>query len=266
MRDAPWQVRISERSIKKRDKLRLLDRWLAGPPPRLALEVGCAQGILGWHLRKKGGFWAGADQDMANLRTARELLGTGLVRMPEGRLPFRTEAFDLVTCLDYLEHIDNDAECLRECFRVLRPGGELVVVTPHTGRLFIVHRLRDALGMKLEFYGHKREGYSSRALSALLESAGFEVVRTKTYSKTFSELIELLLNVAYIRLAARGPSRRALRDGHIRPSTAEEYEAQSGKLKAYGAVYPIVWLVSRLDVFLFFLKGYSVMVKARRPA
>jgi 2-polyprenyl-3-methyl-5-hydroxy-6-metoxy-1,4-benzoquinol methylase len=264
MRDIPWQIRIAEKSIKKRDKLRLLDKWLARDPARIALDIGCAQGILSWYLRKKDGLWASADQDMANLKAAKELLGKGLVRMPEGVLPFRSGAFDLATCLDYLEHIDNDDECLRECRRVLKDGGELVVVTPHTGRLFLLHRLRAALGMKLEFYGHKREGYSRKELGAKLEAAGFEVVRTRTYSKFVSELIELALNLAYIRMTARGAAKDALRDGHIKPSTAEEYQAQSGKFKVYATVYPLVWLLSRLDMFLFFLKGYSIMVLARK--
>ncbi len=264
MKDVPWQVRIAERSIKKRDKLRLVDKWLAFDSSRKALDIGCAQGILSWYLRKKGGLWASADQDMANLKAAKELLGKGLVRMPEGVLPFRSAAFDLVTCLDYLEHIDNDDACLRECRRVLKDGGELVVVTPHAGRLFLLHRLRAVLGMKLEFYGHKREGYSQKELVGKLEAAGFEVVRTRTYSKFASELIELVLNFAYIKLTSRGATKRALRDGHIRPSTAEDYQAQSGKLKVYAVVYPLVWLVSRLDLFLFFLKGYSIMVLARK--
>jgi 2-polyprenyl-3-methyl-5-hydroxy-6-metoxy-1,4-benzoquinol methylase len=264
MRDIPWQIRIAERSIKKRDKLRLLDKWLAYDPSRTALDIGCAQGILSWYLRKKGGLWAGADEDMASLKAAKELLGKGLVLMPEGVLPFRSAAFDLVTCLDYLEHIDNDDACLRECRRVLKDGGELVVVTPHTGRLFLLHRLRAVLGMKLEFYGHKRAGYSRRGLVSKLEAAGFAVVRTRTYSKFASELIELVLNFAYIKLTSRSPTGIALRDGHIRPSTAEEYQAQSGKLKVYAAVYPLVWLVSRLDVFLFFLKGYSIMVLGKK--
>jgi len=100
MRDVPWQIRIAEKSIKKRDKLRLLDRWLACDPSRTALDIGCAQGILSWYLRKKGGAWTSADQDMANLKAARELLGKGLVQMSEGILPFRSGAFDLLTCLD----------------------------------------------------------------------------------------------------------------------------------------------------------------------
>lgn len=264
MREVPWQIRIAGKSIKKKDKIRLLNKWLAFDPSRRALDIGCAQGILSWHLRKKGGLWASADEDMANLKAAKELLGKGLVLMPEGVLPFRSAAFDLVTCLDYLEHIDNDDACLRECGRVLKGGGELVVVTPHTGRLFLLHRLRAVLGMKLEFYGHKREGYSRKELVGKIEAAGFEVVRTGTYSKFASELIELILNFVYIKLTSRGETGKALRDGHIRPSTAEEFQAQSGKLKVYAAVYPLVRLVSRLDLLLFFLKGYSIMVLAKK--
>ncbi len=264
MKDVPWQIRIAERSIKKRDKLRLLDKWLTDDSERTALDLGCAQGILSWYLRKKGGVWVSADQDMANLKAAKQLLGKDLVRMPEADLPFRSAAFDLVTCLDYLEHIDDDDLCLRECRRVLRDGGMIVVVTPHTGRFFLLHRLRAALGMKLEFYGHKREGYSKKGLVAKLEAAGFEVVRTKTYSRFASELIELVLNLAYIRLTARRGVKEALRDGHIRPSSSEEFDAQSGKLRVYSAVYPLVWLASRLDLLLFFLKGYSLMILAKK--
>lgn len=265
MNETPWQIRIAGMSIKKRDKLRLLDRSLPFDPDRTALDVGCAQGILSWFLRRKGGFWVSTDQDTANLEAAREILGTNLVRMPAGILPFRAGAFDLVTCLDYLEHIDNDDECLRESHRVLKDGGEFIVVTPHTGRLFVLHRLRSALGMKLDFYGHKREGYSRKDLAAKVRAAGFEVTRTKTYSKFFSELIELVLNCAYIKLFSGKGGGRRLRDGHIRPSSGEEYRAQEGRLKLYRIVYPLVWLFSRLDYALFFLQGYSVMIWARKP-
>jgi ubiquinone/menaquinone biosynthesis C-methylase UbiE len=266
MENVPWQIRIAKRSIKKKDKLRLLDKSLNYDPDRMALDIGCAQGTLSWFLRRKGGLWTSTDQDMANLLASRELLDKGLVQMPAGILPFRSGVFDLATCLDYLEHIDNDDECLAEIHRVLKDGGELIVVTPHTGRFFLLHRLRSALGMKLEFYGHKREGYSRKDLCGKLRKAGFEVVRTKTYSKFVSELIELLLNFAYIKLSSGKAPGGALRDGHIKPSTGEEYKAQAGKLRVYAVIYPLVRLVSRLDLFLFFLKGYSIMVWARKES
>jgi 2-polyprenyl-3-methyl-5-hydroxy-6-metoxy-1,4-benzoquinol methylase len=260
----PWQIRIASKSIKKRDKLQLLNKTIPIDPARTALDIGCAQGTLSWFLRKKGGFWISTDEDRANLMTSRELLGANLVRMPRGLLPFRPETFDLVTCLDYLEHIENDAECLGEINRVLKKGGTLVVVTPHTGRLFILHRLRSALGLKLEFYGHKREGYRRQELAAMIRNAGFEVVRTRTYSKFPSEFIELVLNWVYIRFFSAKNESPGTRDGHIKPSTEEEYKAQKGKLRIYNTVYPLVWLVSRLDRLLFFLKGYSVMIWARK--
>ena len=265
MSPVPWQIRIASRSIKKRDKLRLLDKHLPFDDSRISLDIGCAQGTLSWYLRKKGGFWVSTDQDMANLEASRELLKKNLVQMPSGLLPFRSGAFDVVTCLDYLEHIENDGECLREIHRVLKSGGLLVVVTPHTGRFFPLHRLRSALGLKLEFFGHKREGYRRKDLEAMIRKAGLEVTRSETYSKFPSEFIELVLNFLYIRFfSSRTKSGSGLRDGHIKPSTEEEYKAQSGKLKIYNILYPVVWTVSRLDRLLFFLKGYSVMVWARK--
>ncbi len=260
----PWQIRIASKSIKKRDKLRLLDKTLPRDSSRIALDLGCAQGTLSWFLRKKGGLWISTDEDMANLETSKMLLGKNLVRMPSGLLPFRSGVFDLVTCLDYLEHIDNDMECLGEILRVLKKGGTLVVVTPHTGRFFLLHRLRAALGLKLEFYGHKREGYSREKLASMIRNSGFEVTRATTYSKFPSEFIELMLNAIYIRFFSSKTKGRGLRDGHIKPSTEDEYKAQAGKLRIYNVIYPLVWLVSRLDRLLFFLKGYSVMVWAKK--
>lgn len=264
MENVPWQIQIAKRSIKKKDKLRLLEKSLEFDARRTALDIGCAQGTLSWFLRHKGGFWTSTDQDMSNLLASRELLGKGLVQMPSGILPFRSGVFDLATCLDYLEHIDNDDECLAEIFRVLNQGGELIVVTPHTGRFFLLHRLRSALGMKPEFYGHKREGYSRKGLCQKLRSAGFQVVRTKTYSKFVSEFIELLLNFTYIKLSSRKTPGVSLRDGRIKPSTSEEFQSHAGMLRFYAVIYPLVRLISRLDLLLFFLKGYSIMVWARK--
>lgn len=264
MDETPWQLRLVRRSIKKKDKLRLLEKAIPPDPSRTALDLGCAQGILSYFLRRRGGLWVSADQDLANLRTAREILGTNLVQMPPGVLPFRTAGFDLVACLDYLEHIDNDRECLAEVARVLKPGGELILITPQTGKPFVLHRLRRRLGLGLEFYGHKREGYGRPALESMLREAGLEPTRWASYSKFFSEAIELALNFLYIKVFSR-PERGRLRDGHIRPATGSEFEAQEKPLRLYGVVYPMVWLASRLDRLLFFVKGYVLFVRARKP-
>ncbi len=51
-----------------------------------------------------------------------------------GALPFSNGAFDLVTCLEALEFTPSPAQSLRECVRVLRPGGLLLITNRLTGR------------------------------------------------------------------------------------------------------------------------------------
>ena len=263
MSEEPWQLRLVKKSLKKRDKLRLLEKTIPFSAHRTALDLGCAQGILGYFARKRGGFWVHADEDLPSLKTSKCILERGLTQLRGEHLPFRDGSFDLVLCLDYLEHVDSDDRTLAEISRVLRAGGDFIAVTPHTGRFFLFHKLRSALGLRLEHFGHKREGYSFPELEAKLDRAGLRVERKTTYSRFFSELFELVLNFLYVKLLARGPS-VSRRDGHIRPASAEEFKAQEKSFALYSLFYPIVWLLSRLDTLLFFQKGYSLMVWARK--
>jgi SAM-dependent methyltransferase len=263
MSQEPWQFRLFKKSLKKKEKLRLLEGSIPFSADRTALDLGCAQGILGYFARRRGGFWVHADEDLSNLRTAKSILAADLVQMKGEDLPFPSGSFDLVLCLDYLEHIEDDDGVLAEVYRILKAGGELIAVTPHTGRFFLLHKLRAALGLRLDYFGHKREGYSVAELEAKLGRARLGVKRKFTYSRFFSEFFELVINFVYIKLLSRRRSVRR-RDGHIRPASAEEFEAQEKSFALYSLVYPFIWMLSRLDSLLFFQKGYSLMIWARK--
>jgi SAM-dependent methyltransferase len=47
------------------------------------------------------------------------------------RLPFRAASFDGVLLNEVLEHVDDEWATLRECLRVVRPGGHLALISPN---------------------------------------------------------------------------------------------------------------------------------------
>lgn len=90
------------------------------------------------------------------------------VRLGEAaKLPFADGSFDLVTCLDVVEHLDDDTAALREMRRVLRPGGHLLVTVPAHPFLW---------GDQDEVNLHKRR-YVADQLRERLIASGYTVVR-----------------------------------------------------------------------------------------
>lgn len=45
-------------------------------------------------------------------------------------LPFEDASFDVIVTSHLLEHVENDLQCIKECARVLKPGGELIIWVP----------------------------------------------------------------------------------------------------------------------------------------
>ncbi len=263
MNGEPWQLQLVKRSLKKREKLKLLDKHLDILPTDVVLDLGCAQGILSYFMRKKGGFWVSTDLDFINCRTSLDLLNNHVIQLGTEDLPFKDQSFTKVVSLDYLEHLDNDLGCLKEINRILKEDGELLLATPRTGQVFILHKLRPFLGMKLEFYGHKRDGYRLKDLNNILEGAGFVPLQHKSFSRFFSEVLELLLNFVYIKLF-RPKDPIGLRDGHIRPATSDEFSSRKKAFRLYSYIYPFVWLFTQLDKLFFFQRGYGLMIWGKK--
>lgn len=47
------------------------------------------------------------------------------------RLPWDDESFDVVVCIDGIEHLERTFDFVEECHRILRPGGHLILSTPN---------------------------------------------------------------------------------------------------------------------------------------
>jgi len=80
--------------------------------------------------------------------------------------------YDTVLCLNVLEHIDNDLSSLVRMRRLLEPGGRLILIVPQYQRLY---------GAYDEHLAHRRR-YNRRALLAMMEEAGFRIVKTRSFN------------------------------------------------------------------------------------
>ncbi len=102
----------------------------------------------------------GVDLSRKMLRQAARKVGgeprVSLIWTPAERLPFPNDCFDVVTCLEALEFMENSQKVLAEIVRVLRPGGILLVTNRiHTrmmpGKTMPAERiahLLDAMGVE----------------------------------------------------------------------------------------------------------------------
>ncbi len=99
---------------------------------RRILDLGCGMGGLTVALRQAGADAVGHEPNRAygaicQLRAARYGLPLPFVAAVGEALPFADASFDIVVCLDVLEHAESLERTLAEIARVLRPGGHAIV-------------------------------------------------------------------------------------------------------------------------------------------
>ena len=136
-----------------------------------------------------------------------------------------------------------------------RVGGRLVVNTPHLKRTAL-RRLRQALGQTDERHGHLRSGYTPDRLQELLGER-FSLETHATYSRFFSELVDAAINWVVERLGKKGSSKGLV-------VTGGDLARHARLFRAYSAVYPLMWAVSRLDGLIPWASGYMLIARATR--
>ncbi|MEJ6021307.1 class I SAM-dependent methyltransferase [Ramlibacter sp. PS4R-6] len=167
------------------------------PEGSTVVEIGCAGG-LAWFARRYR--MAGIDLSLGSLRLAADYRYA--VQGDARRLPFPDGSVDGVVSSCFFEHLDDEGklQVLRECARVLRPGGKVVffydVWTDNPVIAFF--RRRDPARYRREFLeGDGHVGYASLAHNAVLfERSGLAVLRHAYHERT-----PLLSNSCWQKLA-----------------------------------------------------------------
>lgn len=142
----------------------------AGPyvSGRDVLEVGCGEGYGTALLARSARTVTGLDYDALTVTHAAS-------RYPDARflrgnlaaLPVRDAAVDVLATLQVIEHVWDHPQFVRECRRVLRPDGLLLVTTPN--------RLTFSPGRDEPLNPFHTKEFTAAELAALLERGGFAV-------------------------------------------------------------------------------------------
>jgi SAM-dependent methyltransferase len=166
----------------------LIARAIAGRSHASILDCGCGTGHNLAMLRRHGRA-VGIDITWSGLAYARSRGEHYVVRASATHLPFPASHFDLVTSFDVLYAFDDamERDALNEMYRVLRPGGQIII---NVAALKILKGNHSVLG------GEVRR-YERRELQEHLERAGFTILRA-TYTN-----FTLLPIVAGVRFAQR---------------------------------------------------------------
>jgi SAM-dependent methyltransferase len=184
-----WWYRGRRRVIRAE-----LDR-LPLPSGAQVLDAGCGSGRTLAELVDYGEV-SGIELNTDAAELAR---GRGLGEVQVGRLealPWDDTTFDLITCLDVIEHVPDDVVALVELRRVARPGGWLLVTVPAYQALWSRH----------DEANHHYRRYSRAALRGAARSAGWQVERMSSFNSL------LLAPAAAVRLAQRRIPR--MQNGH----------------------------------------------------
>ncbi len=143
-------------------------------PPGELLDVGAGPGFLVGVARERGWNASGLDVNPWAADYARRELGVEVKRGTLEEAGIGEDAFDVVTMLDLIEHLDDPDRLIAEAARVTRHGGLLVVLTPDAGSL--TTRLVGARWPEVQRVPEHMVLFSVDGLSEVLRRHGFAPV------------------------------------------------------------------------------------------
>jgi len=192
-----WWYRGRRRIIRAElDKLTL-------PPNAQILDAGCGSGRTLEELQDYGEV-RGIELNPEAAELARSR-GQGEVEV--GRLedlPWDDETFDLITCLDVIEHTPDDRATLTELRRVTKPRGWMLVTVPAYQALWSPH----------DEANHHYRRYSRSTLLSAARDAGWTVERMTSFNTL---LLAPAAAVRVVQRHRRRPAEEQTPDLHLGP-------------------------------------------------
>lgn len=145
------------------------------------LEAGCGDGLVLLSLLRLFEIQGhGLDISVSAKERAEELMEAEGKRFSFDigdilAMPYPDDHFDKIVCLGVIEHFLDPTQSLAEVYRVLKPGGQVIMMTPNKKSLGVLDRkLKEWLGTWP--FGYQTE-YSPKELERLMTAQEFKILK-----------------------------------------------------------------------------------------
>jgi 2-polyprenyl-6-hydroxyphenyl methylase/3-demethylubiquinone-9 3-methyltransferase len=131
-----WDPTSEFRPLHEINPLRL--EWINARVPlaqKKIIDIGCGGGILAESMARKGGLVTGIDLSdkalkVADLHSLESNVQVRYEKISAEDMALREPGtFDIVTCMEMLEHVPDPASIVRACTKLVKPGGKLFFST-----------------------------------------------------------------------------------------------------------------------------------------
>jgi SAM-dependent methyltransferase len=248
-----WQEKLFKHSIRRNNKLQRIETLTGNTATLQCLEISSGDGAISVHLRSLGGSWKtavstpGAVDSIGYNRTDPATL------IENGTLPFEDHCFDRVIIVDALKGIAADQDFIRECHRVLKTDGWVIISEECRKPISCTALLQCIFSVTPVARGLKRNGYTETELYHILKD-GFDVPETNIYSNGLFECA-LAIGEAIQKLILPEPY------WMVRTKTGQDELYRYQRLSTLKTLaYPLLWILSKLE----FLPRHKMLIKSRR--
>ncbi|MBW1723279.1 MAG: class I SAM-dependent methyltransferase, partial [Deltaproteobacteria bacterium] len=153
---------------------------------RRLLDIGSGYGFFLAEMKNRGWRVEGIEISRPGREYARHALGLTVHSRPLEVMEFPRERFDVITLFYVIEHVPEPAALLKHAFRILRPGGMILLRWPHSTPIV---RVLGPMATLFDIYHtpYHLYDFSPSVMTKLLSLAGFEDPETRIGGHTLPQ-------------------------------------------------------------------------------
>lgn len=167
---------------------------LSVPTKGRLLDVGCHSGLLTKEIIKhvKPDDIYGIDISVRAIEKAKKRIKNGKFKVADAhKLPYENSFFNVLFCLEMLEHVDYPKVVIRELYRVLKKDGYAIILVPTDNLLFrIVWFLWN---IRYSVWKHVHvQSFQNDLLERIVKKEEFKITLVKTFNFKMLKIIKIV--------------------------------------------------------------------------